>query len=44
MSSVLIKPGCRHRALGNLKIINIPIPTFDPDDEYFDDAPAPGQK
>jgi quercetin dioxygenase-like cupin family protein len=36
MTSILIKPGCRHRAIGDLRIINIPIPTFDPEDEYFD--------
>ena len=33
MTSVLIKPGCRHRAIGNLRIVNIPIPAFDPADE-----------
>lgn len=37
MSSILIKPGCRHRAVGEMRIINIPIPTFDPEDEWFDD-------
>ena len=36
MTSILIKPGCRHRAVGDLKIINIPIPAFDPADEWFD--------
>ncbi len=36
MSAILIKPGCRHRAIGNMKIVNVPIPTFDPDDEWFD--------
>lgn len=36
MSTVLIKPGCRHRAVGKLKIINVPIPAFDPADEWFD--------
>ncbi len=36
LTSVLIKPGCRHRAVGDLKIINIPIPAFDPEDEWFD--------
>lgn len=36
MSAVLIKPGCRHRAVGKLKIINVPIPAFDPEDEWFD--------
>ena len=36
MTTVLIKPGCRHRAIGDLKIVNVPIPTFDPADEWFD--------
>lgn len=36
MTSILIKPGCRHRAIGKLKIINIPIPAFDEADEWFD--------
>ena len=35
-TAVLIKPGCRHRAIGPMKIINVPIPAFDPDDEWFD--------
>jgi len=35
-SVVLIKPGCRHRAVGNLRILNIPVPSFDPEDEWFD--------
>jgi mannose-6-phosphate isomerase-like protein (cupin superfamily) len=34
--SVLIKPGCRHRAVGRLRIVNVPIPAFDPADEWFD--------
>jgi len=34
--SALIKPGCRHRAIGQMKILNVPIPAFDPTDEYFD--------
>ena len=36
MSTVLIKPGCRHRAVGKMKIVNMPVPTFDPADEWFD--------
>jgi mannose-6-phosphate isomerase-like protein (cupin superfamily) len=36
MSSILIKPGCRHRAVGKMRIINVPIPAFDPKDEWFD--------
>ena len=34
MTSVMIKPGCVHRAVGNLKIINVPMPPFDPADEF----------
>ncbi len=37
MTSIFIKPGCRHRAVGNLRIVNMPVPAFDPDDEWFDD-------
>ena len=36
MTAIYIKPGCRHRAIGKLKIINIPIPAFDESDEWFD--------
>lgn len=36
LTTVLIRPGCRHRAIGRMKIVNIPIPAFDPDDEWFD--------
>lgn len=36
MTSIFIKPGCRHRAVGKMRIVNIPIPAFDPEDEYFD--------
>jgi len=36
MTSVLIQPGCRHRAVGKLKVTVIAIPAFDPADEWFD--------
>ena len=36
MTSILIKPGCRHRAIGKLRIVNIAIPAFDEADEWFD--------
>ena len=36
-TSVMIKPECRHRAIGKMRILNIPIPAFDPEDEYFDE-------
>jgi mannose-6-phosphate isomerase-like protein (cupin superfamily) len=35
-TTVFIKPYTRHRAVGDMKIINVPVPAFDPDDEYFD--------
>ncbi len=34
--AILIKPGCRHRAIGRLKVLNVPIPAFDPDDDWYD--------
>jgi mannose-6-phosphate isomerase-like protein (cupin superfamily) len=36
MTAIMIKPGCRHRAIGKLRIAIIPIPAFDPADEWFD--------
>jgi mannose-6-phosphate isomerase-like protein (cupin superfamily) len=36
MTAIYIKPGCRHRALGRLKILNLPVPAFDERDEWFD--------
>jgi mannose-6-phosphate isomerase-like protein (cupin superfamily) len=36
MTAVMIGPGCRHRAVGKLRVAIIPVPAFDPDDEWFD--------
>lgn len=36
MTAIFIQPGCRHRAVGRMKIVNIPVPAFDPADEWFD--------
>ena len=36
LTGILIKPGCRHRAIGKMRIAIIPIPAFDPEDEWFD--------
>lgn len=34
-TAVLIQPGCRHRAVGEgLRILNVPVPKFDPADEF----------
>jgi len=36
MTAIYIRPGCRHRAIGKLRILNIPVPSFDETDEWFD--------
>ena len=36
MSTLMIKPGCRHRAVGKMQIVNFAVPSFDPEDEWFD--------
>jgi mannose-6-phosphate isomerase-like protein (cupin superfamily) len=36
LTSVFIRPGCRHRAIGRLKVLIVPIPAFNPEDEWFD--------
>lgn len=36
LTAVFIKPGCRHRAVGKMRIVNVPVPAFDPEDEWFD--------
>ena len=33
---ILIPPGVRHRAIGRMRIVNIVMAKFDPQDEYFD--------
>ena len=36
LTTVRIPPGCRHRAVGKLKVLNLVQPRFDPADEWFD--------
>jgi len=36
LTTVYIQPGCRHRAIGRLRLLNIPVPAFDSADEWFD--------
>ena len=36
MTAIYIRPGCRHRAIGKLRIVNMPVPAFDESDEWFD--------
>ena len=36
LTAVFIKPGCRHRAVGRMRIANVTIPAFDAEDEWFD--------
>ena len=40
MTTVMIKPGCRHRAIGKMKIVNVSVPAFDSEDEWLD-QPTP---
>ena len=35
-TAVFIPPGTRHRAVGELRILNVVSPPFDPADEHFD--------
>ncbi len=35
-TAIFIKPGCRHRAVGKMRINICSIPAFDPEDEWFD--------
>ncbi len=35
--AVLIKPLCRHRAVGELTVLIVPTPAFDEKDEHFDE-------
>lgn len=35
-TSVLIPPGVRHRACGEMTVLILSAPNFDPDDEHFD--------
>ena len=35
--SIMIRPGTRHRAIGEMKVLIMVFPKFDPADEWFDD-------
>ena len=34
--SILIRPGTRHRAIGEMQVLIVCLPKFDPADEWFD--------
>lgn len=34
--SVMIPPGVRHRAIGEMRILNVVTPPYDPADEFYD--------
>ena len=36
LTAVVIHPGTRHRAIGNMKVVIVASPKFDPSDEWFD--------
>lgn len=35
-TSILIPPGTRHRAIGQMQVLIVSLPKFDPKDEHFD--------
>lgn len=43
LSAIYIAPGVRHRAMGRMRVINIPIPVFDPADEWVETHPGSGE-
>ena len=36
LTAFFFKPGCHHRAIGKMRIINVSVPAFDPENEWFD--------
>jgi mannose-6-phosphate isomerase-like protein (cupin superfamily) len=40
-TAVMVKPLCRHRAVGELRVLNVVVPAFDPNDEWFDAETKP---
>ncbi len=42
LSAVLIRPGCRHRAVGRMKLLNIPVPKHDDNDFFYDEGAVKG--
>ena len=36
LMAVMIKPGCRHRAVGKMRLLIMVTPPFDSTDEWFD--------
>jgi len=36
LTAIYIPPGVRHRAIGRLRLINVPVPPFDETDEWSD--------
>ena len=36
LTSIVIPPGTRHRAIGKMKVLIVCTPNFDPADEHFD--------
>jgi mannose-6-phosphate isomerase-like protein (cupin superfamily) len=38
LSAIMIRPECRHRAVGDLKLLNIPIPKHDEADFFYDES------
>lgn len=41
LTSILIPPGVRHRAIGQMSVLIVCTPNFDPTDEHFDSEIRP---
>jgi len=39
---IVIPPGVTHRAIGQMEILNIVLPKFDPQDEFLVDTASSG--
>jgi mannose-6-phosphate isomerase-like protein (cupin superfamily) len=43
LTAVYISPGVKHRAIGRMRVLNIPVPAFDPADEWVEEQPGTGE-
>jgi mannose-6-phosphate isomerase-like protein (cupin superfamily) len=43
-TSILIRPGTRHRAIGEMTVLIVVWPKFDPEDEWLEDQRPEGDR
>ena len=44
LTAVMIRPECRHRAVGRMKLLNIPVPKHDDNDFFYDQEAVVGSE